>query len=248
MCSRLYILGLVDSITVYLLICINTWQISKITDFWYNLQELENTLKNVHIILDYKHLRNLCAFGIFPDFILVIINIYWSFRTPDWSSEYWLCWIFNYYSNSVWMVFQCIWIVSFGIIAHIFRQLKSRCLYIHSKPFPTKVKIDNFNRICNVHHRNSELLRKLNDTYSIQLLLSFILLFVNLTFHGFSLIQPISGMSTNYMSHFIFSFTLYDKLILVFIINQCITQVTQFYSSRLSLIILFLLICFRLLV
>lgn len=207
------------------MIFISYWHTSKVVDCWCNLQILEKYLKNVHIIPDYKHIRKLCLIGIVPDSLLIITNILCSLWKPEMTFEYFICCIFTNYAATVWMFFHSSWIVSFGIITHAFRQLKSRCLYIASKPFPPKVKTDNLNRLRMVHHHSCELLRQLNDVCSYQLLLSFTSFFLNLTFIGFTIVQNAASTTSNNTIEFVVCFMGFTKVIVVFIINDRISQV-----------------------
>lgn len=227
----LYFLAIFDTSALHYAIFTTCWKTSKITDCWYNLQVVEEYLKSVHVISDYKHIEKLCLIGIMFDSMLIIANILWSLWELQMIFEYFIYCLFSTYACSVWMFFYFSWIVSFGTIAHAFRQLTLRCWYIHSKQFPPKVKVDNLYRLRKVHQSICDLLRQLNEVYSHQLLFGFTWFFLNITFIGFTIIQQIESKTANNMI-FLFCSMAITKVIVVFLINNCVSQVLIYIAEK----------------
>lgn len=172
--------------------------------------------------LNYEHIKKLCHVGLIcngiPITVILLHSVHYTKLT---SLEYLLSWGLTIYCLIIYGVFRTTWIVSFGIISHILKQLKRRCIYMHSKDFQAKVKIDNMNLIRILYHRTCELFRQLNDVYSYQLLPDFSSFFTALTFFCFHFVLHFTCNRAKWVNIIYICSILLGKIAIIYPICNC---------------------------
>lgn len=197
-------------------------QAAKIAKFWLNLHTLENDFRSVHVHLDYGYISKLCQMDLIFGCTTVIISLLFSAWHPQNMK---IGNMFNTYIQITQTVTHASWFVSFATIAHMFRQLKDRCWYIHLRQFPLKVKTDNLKRLRKAHYRSCELLRHLNDAYFYHLLIAFGMFFINLTLVGFNIIKQAIDANVSFFEAAQFFFIIFGNAVTIYVIQNSTTQV-----------------------
>lgn len=137
------------------------------------------------------------------------------------------------YSLSTMGVAHSSWMLSLGVLAHIFKQVKCQCRLRH-------LSTEEIAYLRKLHLSTCELLRDINDIYSIQILSSITLFFALLAFRCYAIVMHFTKPGVNNLvifEHLPILFFIYTLSGITIWAHMCISQVFACKSCMLLLII-----------
>lgn len=136
--------------------------------------------------------------------------------------------VVTFYSVATYGVSHSCWRVCLGILAYIFDQIKQECHLTYIESEPNKWQTEKIVRLRKIHQCTCDLLKDLNEIYSLQILASLTCLFVLLAFRSYSIIMHAADIQLNgvvLFDLFAITFSVYTLLTIITKAHSCVLQV-----------------------
>lgn len=122
------------------------------------------------------------------------------------------------------------WCVSLGVLAYIFKEIKRYAWRVYLKDVFDEVAREEVIKLRRVHQQACELLRDVNEIYSVQILVSLGCFFIVLAFHSFSFALNISNLDLlayPWLGETIIVFCSYTLFAIILRADTCVMQVSH---------------------